>query len=124
MRDGWILFVRPIALSCADIGEGRVNVAIMFSNGISCATTTTFLVVESLRKLVTGYHVRRQYFNPLMSRYRPRFGRRMSSLFVELRLYERITLNFSVELYQAAEISKIWYNTKNKNYGKREKNGF
>ena len=60
----WFMSGKTVYLSCAQIGNGRVDAAIVFTNGTSCTTSATFRVVEPLRKLVTTERVPGQILNP------------------------------------------------------------
>ena len=60
----WFTSGRTVYLSCGDIGEGRIDAAIAFTNGTTCATSTTFRVIEPLRKLVTSDMDKGRVVNP------------------------------------------------------------
>ncbi len=60
----WFLDTKTVYLSCAQIGEGRVDAAIVFTNGTSCTTSATFRVIEPLRKFVTTEECKGRIVNP------------------------------------------------------------
>ncbi len=63
-EDDWFTSGRTVYLSCATVGVGQVSAAIAFTNGTSCATSTTFRVIEPLRKLVATEEYRGRIVNP------------------------------------------------------------